>query len=479
MRHKSILLLAAALMVVLLLSGSALAFSGTGSGTEADPYVITTVQELQEMQDELDACYALGNNIDASITSEWNGGEGFIPVGIFTGTFDGNRYTIDSLHINRINSSDQGLFSVLSGAIVKNVHIVNANVTFYRSGGILAGNINSDSIVTYCSATGNVTLKPGSDDGRGGGIAGNVRTGSHVDRCFSDVNVNAGGRRQVGGLVGYLRGRGYYTELTNSYSLGTVTGSGSKQGNLLGDADDSRVDKCYSCGYGKALIGFNWGHPVITNSYWDKDKGAYSSHYGGMPKTTMEMMQQATFVNWDFVEVWDIIENETYPFLRPYLKPILVDVDIKPGSCPNPLNVKSRGILSVAVLGSEDFDVNGIDIASIRLAGIAAIRNDFEDIGTSLVDANECECTTEGPDGFPDLILKFETQMIVEALGEVDHGDELVLELTGVLADETPIEGSDCVIIRGRHKPVNKADFNGDGTVDMADFAAFTENWLQ
>ncbi|MDH4238705.1 MAG: hypothetical protein OEW48_04000 [Phycisphaerae bacterium] len=48
-----------------------------------------------------------------------------------------------------------------------------------------------------------------------------------------------------------------------------------------------------------------------------------------------------------------------------------------------------------------------------------------------------------------------------------------------MLSDETPIAGRDSVLIRGRHKPINKADFNGDGIVDMADFAAFSENWLQ
>jgi hypothetical protein len=157
----------------------------------------------------------------------------------------------------------------------------------------------------------------------------------------------------------------------------------------------------------------------------------------------------------------------------------IVAVDIKPGSCPNPLNVKSKGVLPVAILGSEDFDVYSIDIASIRLADVAPIRSSYEDVGTPLVDANECECSTEGPDGYLDLTLKFETQMIVEAIGEVNHGDELVLELTGVLSDETPIEGSDCIVIRGKHKPPNRADFNVDGIVDMADFAAFAENWLQ
>jgi hypothetical protein len=130
------------------------------------------------------------------------------------------------------------------------------------------------------------------------------------------VNVNAGNRKQVGGLIGYHEGRTHYTLLTNSYSYGTVTGGGSKQGNLVGDAVGSYVDRCYSFGYGKALIGFNWESPVITNSYWDKDKGASSSRYGGTPKNTVEMMQQATFVNWDFDKVWDIDEGRSYPYFK-------------------------------------------------------------------------------------------------------------------------------------------------------------------
>jgi hypothetical protein len=55
----------------------------------------------------------------------------------------------------------------------------------------------------------------------------------------------------------------------------------------------------------------------------------------------------------------------------------------------------------------------------------------------------------------------------------------LALELTGVLYSERPIEGADCVLIHDKHKPLNRADFNADGKVDMADFAAFAENWLQ
>ncbi|MHC4455659.1 MAG: hypothetical protein ACYS0I_01000 [Planctomycetota bacterium] len=47
------------------LCGAAWGFSGSGSGTEGDPYVITDAYELQEMQDDLGAWYVLGNNIDA------------------------------------------------------------------------------------------------------------------------------------------------------------------------------------------------------------------------------------------------------------------------------------------------------------------------------------------------------------------------------------------------------------------------------
>jgi len=158
---------------------------------------------------------------------------------------------------------------------------------------------------------------------------------------------------------------------------------------------------------------------------------------------------------------------------------IKVDVDVRPSSCPNPVNVKSKGVLPVAILGTEEFDVSTIDIASIFLNGVQAIRSILEDVSAPFDDPNECECFTNGPDGFMDLTLKFKTQQIVESLGEVNTGDILTLPLTGVLNDGTPIEGADCVVIVGRHKPINKADINKDGLVNTVDIAIVAENWLQ
>jgi beta-lactam-binding protein with PASTA domain len=166
--------------------------------------------------------------------------------------------------------------------------------------------------------------------------------------------------------------------------------------------------------------------------------------------------------------------------LGPYAVP--VDVDIKPASCPSPLNVESKGILPVAILSSEEFDVNTIDIASIRLEGVAPIRSSAEDVATPVADGNNCECNTAGPDGYLDLTLKFKTYQIAEAVGQVPDRQTLVLTLTGQLADGTPIEGADCMVVVGkfpRALAARKADVTADGLVDILDFAVIAEYWLE
>ena len=136
-----------------------------------------------------------------------------------------------------------------------------------------------------------------------------------------------------------------------------------------------------------------------------------------------------------------------------------VAIDIKPASCPNPLNVGIKGILPVAIVGTEDFDVTTVDPASVRLMGVAPLRSSLEDVATPfepfLGKESEFDCTEEGPDGYLDLTLKFDTQEVIEALGEVDDGDVIVLSLTGNLLEEhggTTIEGEDVVIILKKGK---------------------------
>ncbi len=125
----------------------------------------------------------------------------------------------------------------------------------------------------------------------------------------------------------------------------------------------------------------------------------------------------------------------------PELEPPDIYVDIKPTSCPNPVNAGGEGVLPVAILGTEEVDVTQIDPASIRFAGVTPltldlplplrvgeenlensfvlpIRTAFEDVATpyegEVLDCNSC--STEGPDGFLDLTIKFDTQEVVAAI---------------------------------------------------------------
>ena len=141
-----------------------------------------------------------------------------------------------------------------------------------------------------------------------------------------------------------------------------------------------------------------------------------------------------------------------------YYKPIIqVYVDIKPSSCPNPLNLKSKGVLPVAVLGTEDFDITTIDPSTIQLSRegfedieVTPLRWSYEDVATPF-EGELCDCHEEGADGYMDLTLKFDTQELVEALGLSDEaGNTIPLTLTGNLKEEdggTPIEGEDCILV--------------------------------
>jgi hypothetical protein len=133
-----------------------------------------------------------------------------------------------------------------------------------------------------------------------------------------------------------------------------------------------------------------------------------------------------------------------------------VAVDIKPQSCPNALHVESKHALPVAILGTDSFDVNNIDLNNVYLEGIPPLRSYFEDVSTPFSNGGDdpCfDCTEEGPDGELDLVLKFNKQAVVVALGEVSNGDCVELTLTGQLVDDTPISGSDYVLINKRLHP--------------------------
>jgi hypothetical protein len=148
-------------------------------------------------------------------------------------------------------------------------------------------------------------------------------------------------------------------------------------------------------------------------------------------------------------EVPVIIEEEEEE--EPEVTSVQANIDIKPGSCKNPLNVKSNGVLPVVILGSDSLDVTDIDLSSIKLADVEALRSSIEDVTGS-------NCEIELPDGYDDLTLKFDTQAIVAAIGSVNDGDVITLNLTGTLLDGTELTGDDIVtmLVKGKGKGKKK-----------------------
>lgn len=305
-------------------------FAG-GSGTEADPWQIATAEHLDNVRGYTgtthnDKYFIQTANIDLGL-APWNEGEGWVPIGEatsqFYGKYDGNNYVIEGLYINRPTRSDQGLFGNINNAEIKNLGVVYALVTANLHVGVLAGYSHHNSRVSFCFAEGQVTGVE-----KVGILIGNNYQYSNINQCYSRGNVS--GNEYIGGLVG-LNGR--YSNVTDCFTIGTVSGNRRLGGLLGGNIDSSTTTNCFSSGkvisslwsQGFGIIGYNDAN--ISNVFWDMETsamvyGVQSENENVKGKASNEMMQQDTFTEWDFTEIWNIYEdNQSYPFLRAFYSP--------------------------------------------------------------------------------------------------------------------------------------------------------------
>ncbi|UCE59310.1 MAG: hypothetical protein JSU63_17935, partial [Phycisphaerales bacterium] len=141
-----------------------------------------------------------------------------------------------------------------------------------------------------------------------------------------------------------------------------------------------------------------------------------------------------------------------------------VVMDVKPGSCPNPVNPRSRGVVPMAIVGGDAFDVTQIDVGTLSLRRADGVGGSVAPLlgppgpGIAIGDAaapsfdDPCDCHGLGGDGIDDLLLKFSTADLAGAfqLGGLPSGASIMLTLSGSLLDGGTFEASDCVVITGR-----------------------------
>jgi len=234
--------------------------------------------------------------------------------------------------------------------------IINCSVSGSIQGGNTGGiaGYNSYGEISGCSSTASVTgdscvgglvgynsrgeikksYSTGSVTGNSnvGGLVGyNYRyydTGT-IEECYSTGNVT--GDSCIGGLLGTNVGK-----INNTYSTGNVDGD-EKVGGLVGD-NNYAGDIWRSFSAGKVTGNTDSGGLIGTSGtdlhyryiYYDSDKSEHSDDEGkGKPKTTLELMQQNTYVQWDFDTIWRISEGKDYPRLQwePIIEPPVEEDD--------------------------------------------------------------------------------------------------------------------------------------------------------
>ena len=273
---KKLLATILALMMALGLCTSAWATEGvwTGSGTEADPYVITTETGLNKLATDVNSGTVYSDTyfkLGASITvTDWT------PIGQkgsdnkFAGTFDGNgqTVTIDSIKSGLDPDFDgyAGFFGAVKGATIKNLTVDGtisgadvAGIVARMDGGTVENCVNRAMVTGTRKAAGIVVITKGSGEAtiqncknygtiqstgdRAGGIVNLVQIATEVLNCknYGAVTSQATATYGAGGIVAWTDCAAF--TISGCVNTANVTAKGAAGGIVGGVGGDKTEDR--------------------------------------------------------------------------------------------------------------------------------------------------------------------------------------------------------------------------------------------
>ncbi|MEL6134057.1 MAG: GLUG motif-containing protein [Bacteroidota bacterium] len=327
-----------------------------GDGTESNPYLVGTPEQLDIMRLFLESFFVMTSDIDVSAIAAMDPA-GWRPIGDlnepFTGNFDGGGFEVKGLTIARTDQSEVGLFGVLGGeGVIQNLNVQAIGVAGGQATGVLLGRQLSGTI-RKCSTSGSIAA----NNSRIGGLIGSQEEGL-ITQCTSSCGVFSELSR-VGGLVGLTQAG----TVEKSFATGNVESLSSRVGGLIGSVEEgATVRDNYATGnvtarnrggglYGRvdgtAQRGYATGNITVTDA---DDSGDYAGHvigqvggsstisemyyptdqtinYGGNADITTEGNPTnintfscgnptSVFSNFDFTTVWVCTSDGVWPTLQ-------------------------------------------------------------------------------------------------------------------------------------------------------------------
>lgn len=257
----------------------------SGSGTEADPYLIKSEEQWNNMVSVINGGLADYAGAYYKLTSDIDFKNMYVETAYsFRGVLDGGNKVLSNAKIGDGTQSHQAFFPYLSGTI-KNIRFDNITVkasaplasgdASTSAGVIVAGNNDKAFILENCHVT-NSSVTSGKDDdtygGYAGGLAGRAKTGAVIKNCSVKNTTVTCLTQNAGGLVGNMTG----VTIESSLSSGNTVKSKNNSGGISGGAGPgSLIINCISEDNVCSVKTVSAGGVVGANAWNSNSTGEY------------------------------------------------------------------------------------------------------------------------------------------------------------------------------------------------------------